>query len=538
MLTVFSILPIAVALGLMVLAKLPASRALLVAFLTALVSALLVWKMPARAVAAFSLLGLLKALDILLIVFGALFLLNMLKQTQLLPVLNSSFSRLSADHRVQALLIAWLFSAFMEGAAGFGTPAALAAPLLVSMGFPPLAASLLALVGNTTPVPFAAVGIPTLTTLTTLSADIRELGVSEAAFARDLTAMVARFMGVGGLLIPTAMIFILTVLFGKKRRLRAFLEFIPFSLFSGLALVLPYYLLARFLGPEFPAIVGSLLALILIVAAIKGRFLLPTHVWRLDEKADRSYGQEPDQADDAPVRRWAAWLPYVAIALILLLTRLPQLGLGALLKKVALVVPGLLGVSSATYRFEPLYNAGLVPFMLVAWLTGRVRKLPRSDRAATLRATAKQIKPIALALFSAVALVHVMMHSHINTPGYPGMLTHIARQLADRTGAFFPLFSPLIGMLGSFISGSCTVSSIMFSSLQFQTALMLGLSPVAVVALQVAGGAIGSMICINSVIAVASTTGLSGQEGALIKKTLLPALLYAASAVVVSWFWL
>jgi lactate permease len=166
-------------------------------------------------------------------------------------------------------------------------------------------------------------------------------------------------------------------------------------------------------------------------------------------------------------------------------------------------------------------------------LTGIARRLTGKEILTVMQSTAKQIRNNAIALFSAVALVHVMMYSNINDAGYPSMLTQIANQLADKTGQAFPLISPFIGMLGSFVSGSCTVSSIMFSSLQFQTAVLLDFSPIVIVALQVSGGAIGSMFSINSVIAVSSTTEMTGQEGRIIARNLLPAILYALITVVV-----
>ena len=192
--TFLALLPILIALGLMIVIKMPASKALFISFLSVVVIAIFYWQMPPVAFSAFSLLGILKSLDILLIFFGAIFLLNVLKRTNLLPVINKGFASISPDRRIQAILIAWLFSAFMEGAAGFGTPAALAAPLLLTLGFPPLAACTLALIGNTTPVPFAAVGTPTLTTLTTLVNDISSLGFAQDVFARDLTTMIAQIM--------------------------------------------------------------------------------------------------------------------------------------------------------------------------------------------------------------------------------------------------------------------------------------------------------------------------------------------------------
>lgn len=543
--TFLALLPVLIPFILMVAWKMPASRALIIAFLSVTAIALLYWKMPPLIFSAYSLLGVLKSIEILFIIFGAIFLLNMLKKSGLLPVINQGFSNISPDRRVQALVIAWLFGAFIEGAAGFGTPAALAAPLMLSIGFPPLAACTLALIANTTPVPFAAAGTPTLTTLTTIAGDISRSGFVAETFGRELTTTIALLLGFGGILVPAMIIFVLTFLFSKQRRLRSFLEFLPFSLFSGLVFVVPYFFLAKYMGPEFPSIISALVALILTIGAVKIKFLMPRHVWDFNQdtaRQDQTFQSRTAIADSSDTNEQqhkpqllVAWTPYIIIALYLLVSRLPFLEIKGMLKSIALNIPDLLGVAEVDFRFEVIFNAGIFPFIMVALATGIIRKLSAKEILQVTKATAKQIKGIAIALFCAVALVHVMMHSNINNAGLPGMLTQIASQLADTTGAAFPLFSPLIGIIGTFVSGSCTVSSIMFSPLQFQTALMLNYSPVVIVALQIAGGAIGNMFCINNVIAVASTTGMVGNEGKIIARNLIPALIYTIITIIVAW---
>jgi len=543
--TFLAVLPILLALGLMAIFRLSASRALLIAFASVVIIALFYWKMDITVLAAYSLLGVLKSLDILFIIFGAILLLNMLHRTRLLRAITAGFSNISPDRRIQAIIIAWLFGAFIEGSAGYGTPAALVAPLMVGMGFPPLAACMIALIANTTPVPFAAAGTPTIITLKTIEADIVGAGFSFAGFSRDLTSMITIILGVGGLLIPAVIVFVITFVFRKDRRMRSFLEMLPFALFSGLVFVIPYHLLARFLGPEFPSIIGALVGLLVVIAAAKLKFLVPRNIWDFPAQEKPSPGQMDSlakkdtkvilSASEKPVSTLAAWAPYAVIALYLFVSRIPMLGIKDPIKSVVISIPGLLGVPGADYSFEVLYNAGLFPFVLVAILTGIWRKLKGREIGLVALATAKQVQPIAIALFCAVALVQVMMNSNLNNSGLPGMLTQIASRLAAGTGPVYPLVAPFIGILGAFVSGSCTVSCVMFGSLQFQTALLLKLSPLVIVSLQVAGGAIGNMFCINNVIAVASTTGIAGSEGKIMTMNMLPALFYALLAVFVGW---
>jgi len=543
--TFLAILPILIALSLMAIFRLPASRALIIAFASVVIIALFYWKMDFKVIAAFSLLGVLKSLDILFIIFGAILLLNMLRKTGLIRVITSGFSNISPDRRIQAIIIAWLFGAFIEGSAGYGTPAALVAPLMVGMGFPPLAACMVALIANSTPVPFAAAGTPVIITLKTIEADIVGAGLSFAGFSRDLTTIITVILGAGGLFVPAIIAFVITFVFGKDRRLRSFLEILPFAFFSGLVFVIPYYLLGRFAGPEFPSIISSLIGLLAVIAAAKFKFLVPRNTWDFPAAEKPASKKEDLTAKDneklllsepeKPASLIAAWAPYIVIALYLFISRIPMLGIKDPLRSVVIRIPSLLGVAAADYSFEVLYNAGLFPFVLVALLTGIWRKIKGREIGRVTLATARQVQPIAIALFCAVALVQVMMNSNLNNSGLPGMLTQIAGRLAESTGPVYLLVAPFIGILGAFVSGSCTVSCIMFGSLQFQTALLLNLSPLVIVGLQVAGGAIGNMFCINNVIAVGATTGTTGSEGKIIAMNMLPALFYTLLAVFVGW---
>jgi len=543
--TFLAILPIILALGLMAIFKFPASRALLIAFVSVAIIGLFYWKMELKVLSAYSLLGFLKSLDILFIIFGAILLLNMLIKTGLIPVINAGFSNISTDRRIQAIIIAWLFGAFIEGSAGYGTPAALVAPLMVGMGFPPLAACTVALIANTTPVPFAAAGTPVIITLNTIEADITAAGFNFSSFSSDFTSMIATILAPGGFLIPTVIVFVITILFGKDRRLKSFFEILPFALFSGLVFVVPYYLLARFLGPEFPSIISALIGLLAVIGAAKLKFLVPRNSWdfpaggkptfkKIDNGA-KNNSKVLLSASEKPVNLLVAWIPYIVIALYLFISRIPMLGIKDLIKSVVISIPGLLGTPAANYSFEILYNAGLFPFVLVALLTGIWRRLKFREIGQVTLTTAKQIKAIAIALFCAVALVQIMMNSNLNNSGLPSMLAQIAGKLAASTGPIYPLIAPFIGILGAFISGSCTVSCVMFGSLQFQTASLLKLSPLVIVGLQTAGAAIGNMFCINNVIAVASTTGITGSEGKIITMNMLPALFYTLLAVFTGW---
>lgn len=522
-------IPLVLALLLMILFNVSAAKALFLSLVVASCLAFFIWRMEITSIIAYAVLGVFKSLDVLFIILGAIVLLNTLKRTGALDTINKGFINISPDKRIQAIIIAWMFGAFVEGSAGFGTPAALAAPLLVGMGFPPIAACLVALIANSTPVPYAAVGTPILTTVSTIATDVTSAGFQLESFTNDLSHLTARFLGIGGIIVPVMISLMLTLIFGDSRKLRSSLEILPFALFSGVAFVVPYYILARFVGPEFPSIVGSLIGLGITILAAKKNFLVPKHVWDFAERfrpasqADMPVNLVENQTSMGLVR---AWTPYIIIALILLITRLPQTGLKVLLKSLSLRITDLFGIAGANAAFEWAFNPGIFPFMLVALGVAVASRMRSRDIVHLWVGTFKQIAKIAVALFCGVAMVQIMVNSGINQSGMPGMLNQIAISLAAIAGVFYPMISPLIGVIGAFVSGSCTVSSVLFSPLQLQTALLLKVSAPAIISLQLSGGAIGNMICINNVIAVTSTTGATGNEGKIILYNLIPCSIY------------
>jgi lactate permease len=229
-----------------------------------------------------------------------------------------------------------------------------------------------------------------------------------------------------------------------------------------------------------------------------------------------------------------AWSPYVIIAALLLLTRIPALGIKGLLQSVKITIPNILGVEGAVYSFAAPYNPGIFPFMVISLIVGFLFGLSLKETGRIWRGTVRQITAVAIALFCGVAMVQIMCYSSVNQSGLPGMLQQIAASLANGMGRVFPVVSPLIGLIGAFVSGSCTVSGLLFSPLQFETARMLGFNTAGIIALQMAGGSIASIISINKVIAVTSTTGASGSEGKILLVNMLPCFIYYVLIVLTS----
>ena len=524
---ILAAIPLLLAFFLMVLRNVSASKAVGISFLLTVLLVCFVWRVSPLDTAAYTVYGILKAVDLLLIVAGAIFLQNTLKKAGLMDIIRGGFQTISPDPRIQAIIIGYLFGAFIEGSAGFGTPAALAAPLLVGLGFPAVPACVVSLISNSTPVPFAAAGTPTLTAISNISDQLTASGVGQEWFTRAVTHKVCVYLGIGGLVVPLLLVAVLVLCFGEReQRLRRILEMAPFSLLAALSFLVPYYLLGTFLGPEFASIVGAIVGMFLTVLAARFHILVPKHCWRF--RVDTATPQTALGVPPTTGKFLLAWTPYLAIAALLFVTRVDAFGLKELLKGIYIPIHSILGVDGLNLDFQWAYNPGIFPFGVVALVTALVRRVSGRETVQVAKDTGLQLANLTVALIAGVAMVQLMMHSGENGSGLDSMLSQISQLMVDLVGNAFPYMSPVIGIFGAFVSGSCTVSSTLFGPLQYQTAELLGLSTTTIVALQLTGGALGNMICINNVLAVTSTTNAPGSEGRIIRTNLLPCLIYCA----------
>ena len=268
-------LPIVAVMVFLVLLRWPAVKAMPVAYLITLVLALTIWQVPLLQVLAATIRGTIIAGTLLWIIFGAIVLLFTLRESGALESIRQGFFGVSKDRRVQAILVAWLFGAFIEGAAGFGTPAAVAAPLLLALGFPALAAVMVALIIQSTPVTFGAVGTPILVgmgqslNVPEVENALAQAGLSYTDFIYQIGVFAALPHAIVGTFVPLIMVAMMTRFFGARKSFREGLAAWKFALFAGLAFTVPYLTVAVLLGPEFPTIVGSLLGMAIVVSAAK-----------------------------------------------------------------------------------------------------------------------------------------------------------------------------------------------------------------------------------------------------------------------------
>jgi lactate permease len=532
LLALLAAIPIATIFVLMVGFRWPATRAMPVAFIVTFLLALFIWKTPVNWIAASSINGAVIAINILIIVFGALAVLFTLREAGAVEAINRGFTAISPDRRIQAIIIAWLFGGFIEGSAGFGTPAALAAPLLLSLGFPALAAVMVALIANCTPVSFGAVGTPTLigiaTSLNTpeIQQTITESGLTYSQYIHQVGVWTAVQHAIPGVFIPLLMVTMMTRFFGEKKSIKEGLAIWPYAIFAGLCFVIPYLVVAIFLGPEFPSLLGCLIGLIILVPATRAGFLKPKQVWDFPDKSvwkENWMGSITINTSEKNNRIsiFKAWIPYILIGLLLVLTRLRSLPFGTWIRSLHITYSEVLG-TDISGSFEPLYIPGIMPFILVALLCIPVFGMKGKQVDLAWKETVKRIKNPFIALIFAVPMVRIMMQSGNNPGDIMSMPIAMATAMTDLFQKAWPLIDSFIGALGSFMAGSNTVSNMLFSLFQYSIAEQLGISTIIIVSLQNIGGAIGNMICVHNIIAACATVGLVGVEGLLIKRNLIP----------------
>ncbi|MDA0567161.1 L-lactate permease [Streptomonospora sp. S1-112] len=537
----------------------PAKYAMPAGYAVVVAIAVTVWRTDWAAVAASTVQGLILAAGLLYIIFGALLLLATLTKSGAIHTIRATFTGISPDRRVQAVIIGWLFGSFIEGASGFGTPAAVVAPLLLALGFPAMAAVMVGLVIQSTPVSFGAVGTPILVGVDgglagspEVEGRAAELGLTVAELVERIGLQTAIVHGITGTLIPLFLCCLLCGFYGERRRFADGLAVWPFALFSAFAMTIPSMLYNAFLGVEFTSLLGGLTGLLIVVAAARRGFLLPAEPWDFGPRSGwpaRWAGTLNPGEGDGPTGGGAgaegargagdggrprigllrAWSPYLLVAALLVLTRTVP-ALTTWLQGVELGADNLFGTSIGD-AVQPLYSPGAV-FILVCVATYVLHRMSARQIAASWRMAGGQLAGAAVALLFAVPLVRVFINSgaEFGAGDLDSMPLTLAQGAAELAGGAWPLMAPWIGALGAFVAGSNTVSNLMFALFQFSTGEQIGVPPESVVAGQAVGGAAGNMITVHNVVAAAAVVGLVGREGDLIRQTAIPLVYYLLTA--------
>ncbi len=532
-----SFFPILLAGILLVLFRISAKIAMPVVLLVTIIISHWVWEFSLLNIIASSIQGLFITADILYIIFGAILLLNLLKYSGGIGLIRSSFADISSDRRVQVVIIAWLFGCFLEGAAGFGTPAAIVAPLLLALGFPALAAVMLGLMVQSTPVTFGAVGTPILIGVqgglesAEFSAELAASNITMLDYLLEVTAQAAMFHAVAGTFIPALMVIMMTRFFGANRSWKEGFSIIPFALVGGLSFTIPYTLTGVFLGPEFPSIIGALAGLPVVTYIAKKGFLIPEDTWEFDsqDKWPSHWMGLISINNDNDIKKsemslLRAWTPYLILPVILVISRLNQLPVREAFLNVQISWPEILGTTISASS-TPLYLPGTM--LLIAGLaTIFLHRMNVSEIKSSLYDSSKMLLGAGFVLVFTIPMVRIYINSGINDIGLESMPILMAEWVAANVGQVYPFFAASIGGLGAFIAGSNTVSNLMFSLFQFGVAGNLSMPSSLLVALGAVGAAAGNMVAIHNVVAASATVGLLDREGDVLRLTIIPTFYY------------
>ncbi len=553
---ILSLLPIATVGLFLVILRWPASKAMPISYATAVLLALFVWEVSGAQVAAASIKGLVVAATLLYIIFGAILLLNTLQESGALRTIRKGFTDITPDRRIQVIIIAWLFGSFIEGSAGFGTPAAVAVPLLVGLGFPGMAAVVAGMIIQSTPVSFGAAGTPILVGVNSGLGGLRPIETFATVEGFDLErlhaltggqlsgldweqllalvgAKVALLHAIAGLLIPLFVVAVMTRFYGKNKSFSEGLQVWKFALFASVSMTIPYLIVAKLLGPEFPSIFGGLIGLAIVVTMARKGFLMPDRkdCWDFPDREqwDPEWTGSIETRDighhSGKLSMLKAWIPYFLVALLLILTRLRALPIGGWLKSVNIEFNKIFDTEIAA-SVQPLYLPGTI-FIVVSLITYFLHQMKGKDYQVAWRKSARTMVAASVALIFTVPMVQVFINSGGGEAGFNKMPIALAEGIANLAGAAWPLFSTFIGGFGAAVAGSNTVSNMTFSLFQFDVGMRIGVDPTWIVALQAVGGAAGNIICVHNVVAASAVVGLVGKEGDVIRKTLIPFVYYA-----------
>jgi len=478
----FALLPIFVFIVLVIFTKINLTKISLIFFGLTLILSLLVWQIYPHIAIASTFKGALIAVDIFLIVFGALLFLKIIEGRQILDQIRLYLEKISPDYRIQTILIAWFFESFIEGVTGFGTPITIAAPILVSLGLSPITAVAIALLGNSTAVAFGAAGTP-------IRVGFTGLNINGVPFYSALFNLI-------GFIIPLFMLWLATR--HQSDAKNDFLDAIPFAVFSGFCVVVPSFLVV-FLGQEFPSIIGPIIGLVLVILAIKFKLFLPSVTKTL----------RPATAPTKLLPLRTTLFPYTLLIALLIFAKF---------------LFGNLGFSfnfGLSHTFA-LFNPGLI-FIITAIIIGFTWHIkPKDFFVSSLNSFKTSMTSfLVIALISGVT--QLMIHSHQNYSQLPSFLEIIASRFQTK---FLPFITPLIGGFGSFMNGSGTISNLMFGSILHTVSSNLNFNQAIILSLQNTGSAAGNIISIADVLPALTILDLSSKTVSVLKMVIIPCLVY------------
>lgn len=426
--------------------------------------------------------GILIAFDIFIIVLGAIFFLEILNHLNVIKNISYYLETFSKDYRIQIIILAWFFENFLEGTAGFGVPAAVVVPLLIGIGLSPIRSLIIGLLGNSTSVVFGAAGTP--------------IRVGFAGLETASVPLYSALLNCVGIIVPIFMLWIITS--DRANGRKEFFDGLPFAIWAGVAFVIPSILVLP-LGQEFPSIIGSVIGLLLVMATTRLGIFVPKKIKKFDDE------KIPEKTMSAS----RAFLPYFLLIILLIIGKFTLSGLG-------------LPISFGFQHFFSFFNPGFAfiaaaLIIMLFWKKEAKILLPSFSNA--FKGT---ISPF-LVIAAMSSMVQIMTNSGINISGIPSAITILSKVFET---PLLPFFAPFVGAFGSFITGSATISNIMFGNFFAVASTSLNLNLGIILSLGVVGAASGNMIALADILAAEAVAKVKNQEVRVIKGVLVPCITY------------
>ena len=459
--------------------KMPAHKTCSFTVILTLAIAIICWRMKFIDGITATVEGMAIALwPILLVIVAALFTYNLAVETKTMDVIKKMLSSITTDKRIQVLILAWGFGGFLEAVAGYGTAVAIPASILASLGFNPLFAAVICLLANTVPTAFGALGIP-VTTLATVT------GLEVVHLSYVTSIQLAGFI----VLIP----FLLVIL--TEKSIKALKGVVGITLISGITFAVPQIFIAKYLGADLPALVASICSMACTILMAKAM-----NKEKVETKEDKIGLKEGI----------LAWLPYILLCGLILIASPLVPSINSLLAKASSNIHIYTGDATSTTAFSWINTPGMM-ILIATFIAGLIQKLKFTYMLDVLKRTIIQLKTSFITIMSIVAISKIMSHS--------GMTSSISFGLCAITGSFYPLIAPLLGAIGTFVTGSDTSANILFGALQTEAAKSLSIDPYWIAAANTAGATAGKMISPQSIAIATSATGLIGSEGKILSTT-------------------
>ena len=481
-----------------------------IALIITAVEALFLWKQKIIDVLTGGLEGFAMAIwPICLVIVAAVFTYNLVVHTKNMELIKKMLTSVSKDKRILVLIISWGFGGFMEGMAGFGTAVAIPAGILCGLGFDPIFAAMICLVANTTPVAFGSIGIPTVT------------AANVTGFSPHMTASyVVLQLAIMVILVPFFLVFITGKHEGAKG-LGDYKEILFITLMSGVSFLIPQYLTAKFIGAELPAVIGSVCSM--AVTIILAKVMLKGKSSKFDVEIEEKEDERSLTVKDALV----AWSPFILVLVFLLLTSTLVPAIHDPLSAIKSNVPIYTGEGAAPYTFTWVATPGVL-ILIAAFIGGLIQKCPIGEIFGVLGKTIVQMLKTIITIMAVLATAKIM--------GYSGMTQSIADFIVRVTGSFYPLVAPLIGSIGTFVTGSSTSSSVLFSKLQASTGAELNINQIWLVAANTVGSTAGKIISPQSIAVATAATATVGKESEILTKVIKYFVLFAVIYGLVCYF--